>query len=240
MKSGADILAPGASSEASAPVQCRELPSFLSNDVEIVRRAFRGAPCIPLRQAWRQFEEFDFVPSEVRVGWRGSSLHVFAEMTDLDIFNHATNHNQQLWLLGDSFEMFFQVANQPAYVEFHVTPNNHRLQLRYEDAEAASTLRLKDGLAGALLPAGAFESRVWVQPEVEQWFVYAEIPGMSVSGEAGALNGAQWRFSFGRYDYERAGMRAVLSSSSPHAEADFHRLQDWGTMVFAPNREPAR
>ncbi|HOP97580.1 MAG TPA: hypothetical protein PLH97_12370 [Verrucomicrobiota bacterium] len=46
--------------------------------------------------------------------------------------------------------------------------------------------------------------------------------------------GARWQFSFGRYDHTQDGMGAVVSSTSPHAEPDFHRQQEWGLLEFEP------
>jgi hypothetical protein len=213
-------------------IECCELPPFESDDLEDIRRAFESAMPIPFRQAWLESEEFHFAPGEVRVGWRGSSLLVFAELNDTFIFNHASDHNQQMWLLGDTFEIFLRPAEQETYVEFHVTPNNHRLQLRYESTDAAALAKQNGCIRSALMHAPMFKSVTWVQDEAERWFVFAEISARSVIGRDVTLSGQRWRFSFGRYDYQRDREQPVLSSTSLHAEPDFHRLEEWGTLIF--------
>src|SRR5204863_1077141 len=111
-------------------------PPFDESNLEMVRRAFRSVtPCL-FQQAWLEAEETGFLPATVRVGWRENSLLVFAELTDADVFNGATKLNERTWELGDVFEMFLRSSNGQSYVEFHVTPNNQRLQLRYPDCHS--------------------------------------------------------------------------------------------------------
>ncbi|HHY86694.1 MAG TPA: hypothetical protein GYA07_14345 [Verrucomicrobia bacterium] len=62
----------------------------------------------------------------------------------------------------------------------------------------------------------------------------ARIPARSVPGATVLAAGARWQFSFGRYDHTQDGMGAVVSSTSPHAEPDFHRQQEWGLLEFEP------
>jgi hypothetical protein len=81
-----------------------------------------------------------------------------------------------------------------------------------------------------LLPGDAFRSKVWVSGD--RWQVFAGIPASLVSGGHTRLSGSCWRFSFSRYDYTRGNPEPVISSSSPHARADFHCKQDWGFLNF--------
>jgi hypothetical protein len=82
----------------------------------------------------------------------------------------------------------------------------------------------------ALIPGEAFRSKVWLEPD--RWVVLAEIPSALVCGAPVPLAGRQWRFSFSRYDYTRGRAEPVISSTSPHPQADFHRQQDWGFLWF--------
>jgi hypothetical protein len=213
--------------EPAALVRCRELPSFRSDDPQNVWRAFRHAPPLRLRQAWREELEPDFAPATVRVGWRDDLVLVFVELTDADIFSDTTGLNQKTWLLGDTFEIFLQPPGGRGYVELHVTPNNQRLQLRYD----ATTAR-NGSWEHALVREELFRSTTWVWPEAERWFVYAEIPVAAVSGRALAVAGSRWRFSFSRYDYRRGRVEPILSSTSVHAKPDFHRQHEWGVLCF--------
>jgi hypothetical protein len=212
------------------PLDCRPLPALAADNLEAVRALFEGAKGIPLQQAWLSKPEKDFTPGMVRVGWRGNSLLIFAELEDADIFTRATADNQRMWELGDTFEIFLQPAGSPGYKEFHVTPNNLHLQLSFSDSQAASSARAKNSFDEFLLRGDIFRSRTWV--ETRNWFIYAEIPAVAVCGMDQPLAGTQWRFSFSRYDYVRGRSEPIISSTSPHAVPDFHRQQEWGTLRF--------
>ena len=224
----------GAEIKTQAPLRiiCPELPDFAANEPEVLRAAFRDAPSCTMRQAWLREEEADFAPALVWVGWRVSSLLVFAELSDADIFTRADRLNQRTWELGDAFEIFLRPVGQQAYVEFQVTPNNQRLQLRFADANALQRARATGSLEDVLTPGEAFHSETWVQSEARRWLVYADIPAKSVCNSATTLEGLEWHFSFSRYDYTRGRKEPVISSTSRHAKADFHRQEEWGRMVF--------
>ena len=157
---------------------------------------------------------------------------LFAELTDHDIFTKATALNQRMWELGDTFEIFLRPAGQAEYVEFHVTPNNQRLQLRIPNTEALRRAQAANVFDQFLLPGNVFHSVTWVQPGNQRWIVHAAIPPSAVCGQARLKAGSRWHFSFSRYDCTRGGGEPVLSSTSPHAAADFHRQQEWGLLNF--------
>jgi hypothetical protein len=208
------------------------LPWFEAENPEVLGEVFQNAaPCV-LRQAWLDREETDFAPAVVRTGWRDNTLLLFAELTDLDIFNRATALNQRAWELGDVLEIFLRPVEQQAYVEFQVTPENQRLQLRYPDAAAPALARSSGSLKEALVSGEAFRSRTWVRPERRKWDVYAEIPARSVCDSPQPLGGRQWHFSFSRYDYTRGRAEPVISSTSPFTLPDFHRQQEWGILTY--------
>jgi hypothetical protein len=220
-------------------LECRPLPALAADNLEAVRAAFQGTNGHALRQSWLAKPEEDFTPGIVRVGWRGNSLLVFAELEDADIFTRATADNQRMWELGDTFEIFLQPADSPGYTEFHITPNNRHLQLRFPDGQAARRAQAANLFDELLLQGAFFHSRTWV--ETRQWFIYAEIPALAVCGVDQPPAGTQWRFSFSRYDYIRSRREPIISSSSPHSEPDFHRREEWGTLHFvsaAKNSSP--
>jgi hypothetical protein len=222
-----------ARTDAALPViRCRNLPEFTVDDFESVRLAFQDATPCALKQSWLKQEEADFAPAVVRTGWQQSSLLVFTELTDKDIFTHATGPNQRAWELGDVFEMFLRPDGQKCYVEFHVAPNNQRLQLRFADSGALERVRSTGSLEEVIIKDQAFHSMTWMRPELGKWFVYAAIPAASVCEQPKPLEGCQWRFSFSRYDYTRGRTEPVISSTSPHAEPSFHRQQEWGMIKF--------
>ena len=124
------------STTALPSLTCCQLLPFDAARLDHVRQAFQEAPSCALRQFWLPTPEPDFAPAIVSVGWREELLLVFASLKDADIHTAATGLNQRLWTLGDCFEMFLQPAGSPSYVEFHVAPNNQRLQLRFPDSDA--------------------------------------------------------------------------------------------------------
>lgn len=209
---------------------CAELPAFDAGKLDAVRAAFATADACLMQQGWRTEAEADFTPATVRAGRRGNSLLVFAELEDADIFTRATALNQRMWELGDTLEIFLAPARTGSYVEFHVTPNNQRLQLRFPSSEAVRQIQAAGLFEEFLLAGRVFHSHTWT--EGRKWFVYAEIPAMPVCGTSQLSADARWRFSFSRYDYIRGRAEPIISSTSPHAKPDFHRREEWGVLQF--------
>jgi hypothetical protein len=232
-----DQVAPPTSivDEEKQSLDCWELPPFSGSSLESVQRGFREVPPLSFRQPWLPKEESYFSPGFVRIGWRAASLLVFAELSDEAAFSRTTGLNQRTWLLCDTLEIFLRPVTQQSYVEFHVTPNNHRLQLRFADADAAQRSKAPDFPKGAFIHEDAFRSKTWISSGTDRWFAYLEFPGESVGEHAATLNHCKWQFSFARYDYQPGRPEPVLSSTSPHAEPDFHRQQEWGVLHFQPS-----
>lgn len=224
-------------SPAGPVLKCRPLPAFDAADLAAVKTVFASAPACELQQAWLAQPDKQFAPATVRVGWRGNSLLVYAELTDRDIFTRATAVNQRMWELGDTLEFFLQSAGDPGYSEFHVTPNNLHLQLRFPDADAVQDSR-RNGMEKYLLPGDIFCSQTWVQSELNRWFVLAEIPATALGLHLNTLTGQRWYFSFSRYDVSRDGSPPVISSTSPHTKPDFHSRSEWGVLNFAGHNAP--
>ncbi len=202
-------------SQDSEILECHRLDPFDADCLEQIREAFTGATPLTMRQAWRTEPEPGFLPATIRTGWRDDSLLIFAELPDADIFNAATALNQETWLLGDVLEVFLQAEGQAGYVEFQVTPGNILFQKSF----------LENGPA-QLIPGRAFDSQTWIDRGAQCWWVYMEIPALPAN--------RRWRFSFSRYDYTRDRPHPIISSTSAHAEPDFHRVHEWGTLCLQP------
>jgi hypothetical protein len=213
-------------------VLCHEIHPFNAGALESLMRVFREARPLSLRQAWLPREEPKFAPGSVRLGWQHDALLVFADLTDANIFTRATAMNQRLWELGDTFEIFLQPVGRGSYTEFQVAPNNLHLRLRYPDAGAIALARRSGRLDRFRADGGTFRSATWVRPADRKWFVFATISAEAVGAATGSPAGAQWRFSFGRYDYTRGCKAPVISSTSPHLLQDFHRQSEWGSLRF--------
>lgn len=220
---------------ATGPMlSCRPVASFNRTDLASVRAAFETAAHCGMLQAWQATLSRNFAPAFVRVGWQHNTVLVFAELTDMDIFTRASGLNQRMWELGDTMEIFLRPDGQKTYYEFHVTPNNQRLQLRIPDPAAIRCARGAGKFDEFLIPQDSFQSRVWVEDQQSRWCVFVQIPAKLICGSGESLAGSQWHYSFSRYDYTRGVHDPVLSSSSPHLEADFHRQHEWGVLQFTP------
>jgi hypothetical protein len=215
-------------------IKCSELPEFCIPSPESLALVFKAAPVCKLGQPWLRSVDPDFAPGDVRVGTLGENLCVFAQLTDADIFTQASGPNQRLWKMGDTFEIFLRPSTQEAYLEFQIAANNQRLQLRYAGLNHVEAVAEIGGFESCMLPDGIFESCTWtrIYEETKRWFVYARIPASVVLDKPMVLAGSQWFFSFGRYDYTRGREEPIISSTSLHAEPDFHRQHEWGVIVF--------
>lgn len=214
-------------------INCRHLPAFNRNTWDSNVEALREAQPCPMSQTWRQAPEPGFAGATVHTAWTDTDLIVFAELEDRDIFNPVTELNALSFRYGDVFEMFLRPSEQMAYSEFHVTPQNQKLQVRFPSTEAFLAPRKEPNIpASWLIFDRQFDSQVRVDTAGNRWMVLAAIPfGMVAdSGRAGA--GSRWLFSFSRYDYTRGQPEPVLSSTSPHTELNFHTQKDWGTLLF--------
>lgn len=212
----------------SAPLApCVDLESWPQ-----IRAAFAAGQAVEARQAWRPEPEEGFRPMRVKTVWTPAALYVRALIEDADIFNPETRFNEPSFVRGDVFEMFLRPGGQESYYEFHVTPANQRFQLRIPSARALAAPRPKPGIPAEWLVSREIRSRMHVDAAGECWEVMAEIPFDLVCEAVRPMAGSRWTFSFSRYDYTRGQARPVLSSTSPHAALNFHRQEEWGTLLF--------
>ncbi len=224
----------------SPSVNCYQLlpflpePLFLPDDWNDVARSFVEADHCFLSQGWRHEPEEDFQSARASVGWDSENLWVYAELFDDDIFNSADGLNQNTWQTGDVFEIFLRPDGAETYFEFHVTPENHVLQLRWPDADTISTLPTESGTENELQPflLNPKQIQTWthINREQKKWRVLVALDWKLL--ERRPISGETWAFSFSRYDVSRERGTTILSSSSPHQVARFHRQQEWGTLTF--------
>jgi hypothetical protein len=216
-------------------LKCGELPAFDINSWEAVDAVFREAPVCTMKQAWLPAPEPGFRPAMVRTGWRLDALYVLADMEDAEIFNPETRFNEPSFQVGDVFEMFLRPEDQEPYYEIHVSPQNQKFQLRVPFENAIFQVKMPPGVflpPDWMVTRTVVESRVSVLAGQERWRVLAVIPFRLVVERGAVAPGANWRFSFSRYDYTRGVAKPVLSSTSPHQVLSFHRQQEWGTLQF--------
>lgn len=213
-------------------LQCRRIVLAEEAGWEGVEAAFAGADACSLRQGWLARQEAGLRPTGVRVGWDGTDLLVLADLVDDDPFNPIAVYNEASFQHGDVFEVFLRPVEQDPYYEFHVTPANQTFQLRFPSAQAFATAGRQGVQAAWKLATPVMRSRTRVLADRKLWLALARIPVGQVAETAPVAPGSRWLFSFSRYDYTRGSDRPVLSSSSPHAVCNYHRQEEWGTLVF--------
>jgi len=186
----------------------------------------------PLQQAWRDSgAEPDFQPGWARITWQDSALCYDALFTGARSRNRARRLNEPTWELGDVAEIFLQGprADDPGYIELHVTPENQRLQLRWTP----------DGLGRVRrgeLPIEQFmvadpdwvESRVELRPNF--WSVQAVLPVHRL-GLRPLTAGTRLLTAVCRYDCGDKPEPVLSSTAALHAPS-YHRRQDWHELVL--------
>lgn len=182
-------------------------------------------------QAWREGLEANFREAEVRAGWREGAVLVWARLRDECLFTKATEDNQDLWSLGDVFEIFLKDAEKEEYFELHMTPKGHRLQLRFPNGSALGRIRAHQAkLSDFAVSEPIFDFKVRETPV--GWEVYAELPNSLFGWEK--TEGHALLCSFSRYDYDDAGGEPILSSTSEHKVPNYHRQEEWRRLVTSP------
>ena len=158
--------------------------------------------------------------------------NAFAELTDDHVTTRSTGHSQDLWKLGDVFEIFIARARSPFYLELHVTPKNHRLHLRWTKRDFRQVGRKEARLGDFIAPPGDFDSWVRRMPGGRGWEVLVRVPAALWPDARPFGPGQSLRASFCRYDTGPGDAKAVLSSTSPHRKANYHRRHEWRTLVL--------
>jgi hypothetical protein len=224
------------------PLECRHLPNFRADDWEGVATAFAGTASCCILQTWLDTPSPDFLSGEVKTGWTSKALWIYAVMHDSDIFHKADEAGQRILNNGDVFEIFLQPKRGGSYHEFHITPKNRTYQLFWP--QETSVHNLRSGVGNGELGDFQVENigfQSWTKVEHGLWRVLAMVPASRLYEDEIHLGGT-CRFSFCRYDMKRRPdgspkRPAVLSSTSPHRVADFHRLGEWRELIFENRKE---
>lgn len=171
---------------SNAIIHCERLPNSDADDWQSVAAAFSDAMPLHFAQAWLAKKESRFQPATAFLGWREDALWIYGAMHDVDIYNDATQLNQDTWSLSDAFEIFlrpFPASPATVWFEFHITPENQNLQLRWPDTrKVVEPLFEKHGLPHFTISEIVFESRVQVLRSDNQWRVPLKIPAKDVIG----------------------------------------------------------
>ncbi|MBY0228528.1 MAG: carbohydrate-binding family 9-like protein [Gemmataceae bacterium] len=171
--------------------------------------------------------------------WDDSFLYFGASMDDEDLFALERRANGMTWE-DDVFELFFKPSEDKlGYYEFQVNALGTQLELFLPSRGAGGYRRF--AAAGRL----GMESAVRLDGTLNKlgdkdkgWTVEGRIPWKAFNGTGGGPEPKEkWRFALCRYDYSAAHDAPELSSTAPLTRMDFHRYEDYGELVFMPDKE---
>ena len=172
-------------------------------------------------QPWLPQPEPAFAPGRVSIACENDALVVRADLHDAHVMQDVFPLNFPAFIQCDAFEIFLGPADEKAYYEFHVTPSNSVLQIRFDgmgEAKSLEELKVAEPL---------FNSETSLT--AEGWSIAARIPLDSLF----PTPHPEWLLSFGRYDHTPGQPKPVISSTSPHAVCNFHRREDWRRVRLA-------
>ena len=214
---------------------CRKLPENARHEGTSLRRILSSRKAINFKQSWLVTPERLFAPASAAAAWDGNDLYVYATLQDHDIFNPSMGLNQPAYQRGDIFEIMVRPRNGEAYFEFHITPSNQVLQLRFPRRTSLAGFHESGGkpedlIATFQIADRVLESHVEIDSERKIWTILVKIPASTLTPGAKLHAGDTLLFSFCRYDHTRGQQNPVLSSTSNHSVCSFHRQEEWRVM----------
>ncbi len=201
---------------------------FALGDWAATTRAMKHGARFWLRQSWLPQRSPTFRPGYVRLGVNGDDLVAHAVLRDDRPNNRAVQWNERTWETGDVLEVFFQAEGWQGYHEFHVTPENQRLQLVFPRKDA---FRMSRPWGAWAIQESCFESAVVINAPLTHWqaVVRLKLPlVLGGTGEGAAVPGSRkFRFTFSRYDYQPGQAGPITSATAPLTSGDFHNADEW-------------
>lgn len=195
-------------------------------DFSTASQQITGGPW-EMRQAWLDKEHPDLLIASVYFAWEPSAFWVLAHLPDRHITTASTADNQDMWLLGDVFEIFIERTGVPFYLELHATPAGHRLHLAFPQNWQE---KIKNGEAALdTFRQNPVGFPAWInKPEgANFWEVLTKVPAAILPHAEPFSAGQILNASFCRYDATDENEKAILSSTSPHTVLNYHHRHDW-------------
>ncbi|MFV0338575.1 MAG: hypothetical protein ACK5LK_10090 [Chthoniobacterales bacterium] len=225
----------GASRKRNALV----IPSVTAPNIHswasITKTFSKDAATLTFEQAWLPKKDKGFREGTVRLLHGKNRLYVLADLTDDLLVTRAKRNNENLWSLGDVFEIFARDLAGDTYYELHTASNGKNLQLNFPSQKFFESRNFE--LDDLKIARPMYQYRV--RKTSQGWQVYAELDAQTLFGkDAAPLAGREWLVSFGRYDYygKKEDSPKVLSSTSRHkAPLSYHHQRYWTRIVFAPD-----
>ena len=171
--------------------------------------------------------------------WDDRYLYFAASMQDEDLFAMERRFNGTTWE-DDVFELFFKPsAEKLAYYEFQVNALGTHLEMFLPSRGAGGFRRFAGvgplGMETAVKLDGTLNK---YDDRDKGWSVEGRIPWTAFKATGGRpMAGDRWRFAMCRYDYSVVHEGAELSSSAPLTQANFHRYEDFGELVFVGGKD---
>lgn len=209
---------------ASACLVIPPVRTFAMDDWEATAAAMKMGVKVELGQAWLPRQQAEFAPAQVWMAVCGDELCVYAELEDDQPANRATKWNEATWMTGDALEFFFQAEGRAGYFEFHVTPENCRLQLFIPSRAAFLERRRHTHWA---IAESRFESAARVNDARTGWAALMRVKLDLVLDGPRADGSRRFKFLFSRYDYLPGNPKPVMSASAPLTRPDFHNMDEW-------------
>jgi len=144
-------------------------------------------------------------------------------LSDRDLYNDARRDNDTTWLLGDTFELLFQIRGHEDYYEFHSTPEGYRLQLHIQDYRTFRSVPHEEKICDAGL---------MVRNEIERdrnlWKSELRIPFCGIGLTPDLLKGS--RFAIVRQNYTHGRKNPEITSTqvfprTAHTPYLWHRFE---------------
>lgn len=173
--------------------------------------ARREAPSFPLRAPASEPETPE--TGSVRFTADAECLYIHFTLNDRDIVADCREHQQPLYLYGDTVELFLKPEDSPEYWELHVDPNGNRTSIHFP---GRSYSRLQKRQWPAALPGFRAVSR----RTATGWTAELAVPWRELGGRT-----RRFRVLAGRYNYGRELDQVAHSSFPRLPRATFHRYE---------------
>ncbi|MBU0551527.1 carbohydrate-binding family 9-like protein [Myxococcota bacterium] len=165
--------------------------------------------------------------------WDQNYLYIAVNAVDPDIWTTFKDRDSNTWE-QEVIEVFIDAdGDQKDYLELQVTPANVIFDAKFthhrSDLKVARVWNMN--LISAVHIDGTLNQRDDMDKgyTVEMAIPIAEVPGAGGAGQAGA----NWRINLFRWDLPKHGRQEAAAFSPPIAP-DFHALQRFGRLRFAP------
>jgi hypothetical protein len=185
--------------------------------------------------------------TDVKMLWDDKNLYFAFDNQDDDVWGLLTNRDDKLWQQEAVEIMIDANGDGKGYVEFQVSPQATLFDTylpeyrKYEDVvdPKAKPFSWNSGIKAAVKVDGTLNKR---EDADKGWTVEIAIPHADVNGmvKEGGVKvppeiGSIWKLNMYRIDQTKAGAQEA-SAWSPPMVPDFHKLDRFGSIVFADEK----